>query len=48
MDVDAEFPKEMFVGSVLRLGFREVDWLALDEGELALGESGAYGASYGS
>jgi len=37
----------MFVGGVLGLSSREVDGLAFDEGKLAVGESGAYGAGYG-
>jgi hypothetical protein len=47
MDSDAQFCEEMFVGSVLRLSFGDVDGLAIDEGEFAVGEAGAYGASYG-
>lgn len=47
MDLDAEFREEMFVRAVLRLGLGNVDGLAIDEGELALSESRAYGASYG-
>ena len=44
MDVDAEFGEEMFVGGVLLLGFGDVDGLAIDEGEFAIGEGGADGA----
>jgi hypothetical protein len=47
VDVYAELREEAFVSGVLLLGFREVDGLAFDEGELALGESGTYCASYG-
>jgi hypothetical protein len=47
MDLDAELGEEMFVGGVLRLGFGDVDGLAIDEGEFAIGESGAYGAGDG-
>jgi hypothetical protein len=47
VDVDAEFGEEMFVGGVLGLGFGDVDGLAVDESELATGESGADGAGDG-
>jgi len=47
MDLDVEFREEMFIRGVLRLGFGDVDGLPFDEGELALSESRAYGASYG-
>ena len=47
MDVDAEFGEEMFVGGVLRLGFGDVDGLAIDEGEFAIGQGGADGTRDG-
>jgi hypothetical protein len=47
MDMDPELRQEMFVGSVLLLRPGEVNGLAFDEGEFAIGEGRAYGASNG-
>ena len=47
VDADTEVFEEMFVGCVLSLGFGDVDGLAIDEGEFAIGEGGAYSAGYG-
>ena len=45
--MDVEIGEEMLVCGVLGLSFDEIDGVAFDEGEFALSESGAYGASYG-
>ena len=47
VNVDAEFREEMFVDGVLALGLGDVDGFAFDKSEFAVGEGGAYGASYG-
>src|SRR5579871_4017290 len=47
VDMDAELGEEMFIGSVLCLGFNDVDRLAIDEGEFAIGKGRADGARDG-
>jgi len=46
-DFGTKFFEEEFVVVVLRLGFGQVDGLAVDEGQFAVDDGGAYGSGYG-